>query len=86
MANPRPVATALVLLFFFAIEAANGLESTRYGSASNGTLPLERYSAVAGGKLLPGFLFMQGESDGLEQTLVGGIWLFKSTTPTANTT
>ena len=43
--------------------------------ASNGTLTLERYSSVGGGKLLPGFLFMQGESDGLEQSLrvnVGG--------------
>ena len=37
--------------------------------ASNGTLTLERYSSVGGGKLLPGFLFMQGESDGLEQSL-----------------
>ena len=34
---------------------------------SNGTLQLERFSSVSGGKLLPGFLFMQGESDGLEQ-------------------
>lgn len=36
---------------------------------SNGTLKLERFSSVGGGKLLPGFLFMQGESDGLEQVL-----------------
>ena len=35
----------------------------------NGTMKLERYSSVSGGKLLPGFLFMQGESDGLEQSL-----------------
>ena len=32
-------------------------------SVSNGTLELERFSSVGGGKLLPGFLFMQGESD-----------------------
>jgi len=47
----------------------------RYGKASNGTMTLPRYSSVAGGKLLPGFLFMQGESDGLEQSLsvkIGG--------------
>ena len=36
---------------------------------SNGTLHLARFSSVGGGKLLPGFLFMQGESDGLEQAL-----------------
>ena len=84
MANTRPVATALLLFFFFAIETANGLYSARFGAASNGTLPLERYSAVAGGKLLPGFLFMQGESDGLEQTLVGGNCQFKSRTPSGN--
>jgi hypothetical protein len=36
---------------------------------SNGSLPIARYSTVGGGALLPGFLFMQGESDGLEQTL-----------------
>jgi hypothetical protein len=36
-------------------------------TVSNGTLNLERFSSVSGGKLLPGFLFMQGESDGLEQ-------------------
>ena len=44
-------------------------------SVSNGTLELERFSSVGGGKLLPGFLFMQGESDGLEQSLqirIGG--------------
>ena len=58
----------------FATGAANGI-ATRYGTASNGSLQLERYSAVEGGKLLPGFLFMQGESDGLEQSLgikIGG--------------
>jgi hypothetical protein len=44
-------------------------------TVSNGTLSLERFSSVSGGKLLPGFLFMQGESDGLEQGLsikIGG--------------
>ncbi len=42
---------------------------------SNGTLRVERYSSVAGGKLLPDFLFLQGESDGLSQELglnIGG--------------
>ena len=54
------------------ISVVNG---QRYGKASNGTMKLPRYSSVAGGKLLPGFLFMQGESDGLEQSLsikIGG--------------
>ena len=44
-------------------------------NVSLGNLTLQRYSTVAGGKLLPGFLFMQGESDGLEQALsikIGG--------------
>ena len=36
---------------------------------TNGTLQLERFSSVGGGKLLPGFLFMQGESDGLQQDI-----------------
>ena len=44
-------------------------KTTRTCTVSNGTLQLDRYSSVAGGKLLPGFLFMQGESDGLEQAL-----------------
>ena len=47
----------------------------RLSSVSNGTLHIPRFSSVAGGKLLPGFLFMQGESDGLEQSLgvrIGG--------------
>ena len=45
------------------------------GSVSSGTLQLERHSTVGHPKLLPGFLFMQGESDGLEQGLgvrIGG--------------
>jgi hypothetical protein len=40
-----------------------------------GTLYIERYSTVGGGKLLPDFLFLQGESDGLSQELglsIGG--------------
>ena len=42
---------------------------------SNGTLAIARFSTVGGGKLLPGFLFLQGESDGLSQELgvnIGG--------------
>lgn len=41
----------------------------------NGSLHIEFYSEVAGGNLMPGFLFMQGESDGLEQSIslnIGG--------------
>lgn len=44
-------------------------------SASLGNLTLDRYSTVADGNLLPTFLFMQGESDGLEQAMsikIGG--------------
>ena len=36
---------------------------------SSGNLTLERHSKVASPALLPGFLFMQGESDGLSQSL-----------------
>lgn len=42
---------------------------------SLGTLYIERYSTVGGGNLLPAFLFLQGESDGLSQELglsIGG--------------
>lgn len=54
-----------VLLGHASLAAAGGAACI----VSNGTLHLERYSTVGGGKLLPGFLFMQGESDGLEQAL-----------------
>ena len=56
----------ILLCLVLAIGIANASDA-RYGTARNGTLQIERYSAVAAGKLLPGFLFMQGESDGLEQ-------------------
>ena len=56
-----------ILLYLVLASGIASASDSRYGTARNGTLQIERYSAVAGGKLLPGFLFMQGESDGLEQ-------------------
>ena len=44
---------------------------------TNATLVIPRFSSVGGGKLLPGFLFMQGESDGLE----GGETVFPCVQP-----
>ena len=57
-------AASLVASAIVAVSSGNP-----HAVVSNGNLTLERYSTVGGGKLLPGFLFMQGESDGLEQSL-----------------
>lgn len=48
-------------------QPAGGALNGGQGSARRGELELKRFSEVAAGNLLPGFLFLQGESDGLSQ-------------------
>jgi len=73
-ASPRALRHESTDLYSLRQEDMGGHQH-RKCTASNGTLDIKYMSTVARGNLMPPFLFLQGESDGLEQSFslnIGG--------------